>query len=491
MTPVSCVVRYGLRGLFATLTLLAVSAVAPIAADAQTVSPFLQKPYLQLGDNPSLQKSERLQTLWQTIDEDSDWQVDIQAAGSSEWKRMATPISRRVAISGIEPHRVWKATLDGLKPGAPFTYRILKAGNPVFQATGVARKAANQPVRFVVFGDCGQDTPGQKAIAYQTMLTKPDFVFITGDIVYGSGRISEYRTKYFPIYNADESSPTIGAPLTRSIPFLSSPGNHDILNANFEKSPDTMAYFYYWSQPLNGPIGATGAPSTNTLTGPEENRKAFLAASGENYPRMANFSFDYGNAHWTILDANSYVDWTDSALRAWVEKDLEKAKKATWRFVAFHQPGFNSSYSHFAEQRMRLMSDIFEKGKVDIVFNGHVHNYQRSYPMRFKIYPSAYDESQKARRADGPIAGEWTLDKTFDGDRNAKPDGVLYIVTGAGGAGLYDPDQQRKPNTWQTFTYRFISEVHSLTAVDIDGKKLTLRQINSVGAEVDRFTIRK
>ena len=57
---------------------------------------------------------------------------------------------------------------------------------------------------------------------------------------------------------------------------------------------------------------------------------------------MANFSFDYGNAHWVVLDSNPYADWTDSALREWVERDLARAKGATWKFVAFHHPGFNS-----------------------------------------------------------------------------------------------------------------------------------------------------
>src|SRR5262249_34258471 len=149
--------------------------------------------------------------------------------------------------------------------------------------------------------------------------------------------------------------------------------------------PDTLAYYYYWAQPLNGPLGTAGAASTPTLSGADTNQQAFLAAADAAYPRMANFSFDYGNAHWTVLDANAYVDWTDPALRAWVEKDLAAARNATWRFVGFHQPGFNSAKSHFSEQRMRLLADVFEKGGVDIVFAGHVHNYQRTFPMRFAV----------------------------------------------------------------------------------------------------------
>ena len=75
----------------------------------------------------------------------------------------------------------------------------------------------------------------------------------------------------------------------------------------------------------------------------DANRKAFMDGAGEKYPRMTNFSFDYGNAHWTVLDSNPYFDWNDSLLKDWVRKHLENAQHATWRFILFHHPGFISS----------------------------------------------------------------------------------------------------------------------------------------------------
>ncbi len=168
---------------------------------------------------------------------------------------------------------------------------------------------------------------------------KPDFVFIPGDIVYTRGLISEYRTKYFPVYNAANASPQTGAPLIRSTLFIAAPGNHDVLNANLTQNPDALAYFLYWSQPLNGPLTRIDDPSAPHFQATNEEKKAFLATASATYPRMANFSFDYGNAHWTVLDADPYVDWTDPALRDWIAKDLAVAKSATWRFVGFHHPG--------------------------------------------------------------------------------------------------------------------------------------------------------
>ena len=170
--------------------------------------------------------------------------------------------------------------------------------------------------------------------------------------------------------------------------------------------------------PLLGPTSQRssrrrrGGRSSRSLTGPAANRDAFIAAAGGAYPRMANFSFDYGNAHWTVLDSNPYVDWTNPELRAWVERDLAAAQNRTWRFVAFHHPGFNSSKAHFNDQQMRLLAEVFEAGRVDVVFSGHVHNYQRTFPLRFS--PDRGADGKPVRDVN-KVPGRWTLDKLFDG----------------------------------------------------------------------------
>src|SRR5262249_27122982 len=154
------------------------------------------------------------------------------------WRAVAQPISQMVsapagqpAVAGkkgakrdapappaIDPHLVYRTRLTNLVPGEEVHYRVLKNGSPGFDAVGHSRKSQRQPYRFVLFGDCAQNTPSQNAIAYRAYLSKPDFLFITGDIVYDSGRISEYRTKFFPVYNTDEPSAANGAPLLRSVP---------------------------------------------------------------------------------------------------------------------------------------------------------------------------------------------------------------------------------------------------------------------------------
>jgi len=461
----------------AALVLFAANGIDP-SADV-----FLVKPYLQLGDSPKLATPESLVLMWHTRDEPASFAVQVRQAGSPPWSDDAPASSRRIAVRGIDPHLIWTAPLNGLKPGGEFDYRVLKSGKPVFESRTRARVPANQAHRFVVFGDCGAGTPGQKALAFQVHQARSDYVFITGDIVYGRGRISEYRPRHFGVYNVDTPSPEAGAPLLRSTLFIAVPGNHDIASTDLTTNPDGLAYFYYWSQPLNGPVGRAGDPSAPPAKGEEADRQAFLSAAGANFPRMASFSFDYGNAHWVAIDSNRTVDWRDPALRDWLINDLKNAQKAAWRFVGFHHIGLQSSKAHFNEQHMRHLSPIFEQFNVDLVFTGHVHNYQRTYPMRFK--PTG--DTQRSGRVDGEV----TLDQRYDGARRTRPRGVIYLVTGAGGARLYDPDQQDDRATWQPFTVRFISKVHSFTQVDVRGRRLTVRQIDADGREVDRFIVAK
>ena len=137
---------------------------------------------------------------------------------------------------------------------------------------------------------------------------------------------------------------------------------------------------------------------------------------------------------------------------------------------------------------MRLLADVFEAGKVDVVFNGHVHNYQRTFPLRYVADKGP--DGQMIRNRD-LVPGKWTLDRSFDGQKDTTPEGVIYLVSGAGGADLYNPEQQDKPETWQAFTTRFVSKVHSMTVVYVDGKTLTIRQVSDEGKEVDRFRVTK
>jgi 3',5'-cyclic AMP phosphodiesterase CpdA len=455
--------------------------------------PLIVKPYLQLGDLPKLSATEPVRVLWQAPNEPTaKWTVEVRQRSTDPWRPAIASAGRLIPAAdpaSSAPYRLLSVPLTRLEPGAAFEYRVSKNGEVVFEAKGKTRAAAGQPYRFAVTGDTGAHTDQEKRIVYQMHRAEPDFIAITGDIVYSTGRMAEYREKYFPIYNADVASAETGAPLIRSRISFGAYGNHDAGTGDLTRDPDGQAYFLNWAFPLNGPYAQAELPNTQVIKGPPDRVKAHLTLLRATFPRMANYSFDYGNAHWTFLDSNTYVDWSDAYLRNWLARDLAAAKQATWKFVVFHHPPFNSSRAHFNEQQMRIISDILEHRGVDIVFNGHVHNYQRSRPLRFLAKPAA----DRTFRAAPPnvIDGDFEIDQTFDGVNDTTPDGVLYIVTGAGGAGAYDPDQTDNVATWQPFTMKLVSDVYSFTLVDVDGAKLTLRQISETGEELDRIVVTK
>ena len=142
---------------------------------------------------------------------------------------------------------------------------------------------------------------------------------------------------------------------------------------------------------------------------------------------------------------------------------------------------------------MRLLEPLFERTRVDIVWAGHVHNYQRSVPLRFVPNPP--------KRVSGDLVnGAFTLDKKFDGITNTTPRGVIHMVCGGGGAGLYSGGPEKNAevftkkygtNNWVNFTAKFFDKKHSFAVVDLTAEGLELRALDIDGNEIDRATITK
>ena len=97
-----------------------------------------------------------------------------------------------------------------------------------------------------------------------------------------------------------------GASLTRSTLWVGVAGNHDIANADLDKWPDTKAISISGASRSTDRLAS--GKSISPISGAETNQKAFLnRRPGRHTPKAATFSFDAGNAHWTVLDSNSYT----------------------------------------------------------------------------------------------------------------------------------------------------------------------------------------
>ena len=120
------------------------------------------------------------------------------------------------------------------------------------------------------------------------------------------------------------------------------------------------------------------------------------------------YSFDWGSVHFALLDsdignvaagsADRQSFWSEQ--QRWLEEDLAKAKSAEFRLVVMHHPPITAVKRRQGDDKLlQGLMAVFEKHEVTAVFSGHDHNYQRHLK-----------------------------------------NGVTYVVTGGGGAPLYDVD---------------------------------------------------
>ena len=436
-----------------------------------------------MGDAP--EGYDRLTLVWHASEGQDGWTVEMRPAGGA-WTPVAPPAAVPVALSGtsIPPYRVWSAQLTPLAPGASYEYRVLGHGLEVFPPTGFrARKGPGQPQRVAVVGDLAEGTQPSLRVARRIQVEHPDLLVGVGDLVYAHGTVGEYRTRFFPAFNGDAGEPGAGAPLMRGTLMVGVLGNHDVAHVGRRRVPprDSLAYFHVWDQPCNGPDLAAGGHVPNLS--PAGDWAGFRTAAGNRFPHMANFTFRTGDVQWIVLDSNRYVHWNRKDVRAWLKQELAKARDATWRFVVYHHPAFNlSTYKHTDDWHMRELWPLFQRYHVDLVFSGHMHTYNRTRPVAFTPVPAG-------TRPAAHCASEANIlvDHGFDGRTNTRAQYPIQILTGAGGGFLHHPTLPDPP---KPFTAAAVDR-HGFSLLDIDGRRLEFRQVDTDGHVVDAFTLTK
>ncbi|MCW5937034.1 MAG: metallophosphoesterase [Fimbriimonadaceae bacterium] len=428
-----------------------------VAAPRPDSRVLLHPPMVELGADPGPGK---LSFMLQTPPRATP-KLEVKVGG--EWR--ATRESERVHVDlgGVAPHDVLTFDAEGLPSRARVPYRVTAEGRVQFSALAATPPAPGQGYEMAVFGDCGGATPGQAAVGYQAWLKKPSMTMIVGDVVYDRGRASEYARRFFPQYLNQDPGVRRGSPLFTECLAVSAAGNHDTGYRDMNAYPDGLAWFVYWRQPPQGPT-RTGEKNAPIPAGAGGAR--LIRSAGSTYPRSANFGFDYGDSHWTVLDSNVYVNWKDPQMRDWLDKELARGASKAWRFVAMHHPPYHSSRKNAGQDWMLAVHDLFLKHKVDVVFCGHVHNYQRSAPMQ---------------------AGG-AFDRAFDGKKATKADGVVYVVQGAGGAALYDQDLAQKPAAWKPYTLNYLAG-NSFGWIKVGKGRVEFSQIDGAGKEIDRWAL--
>lgn len=177
------------------------------------------------------------------------------------------------------------------------------------------------------------------------------------------------------------------------------------------------------------------------------------------------YSFRVGNTAFICLDTGFNDDQQYELVRSqsdWLAGELARAADdCDWTVVFLHRPPYASAVHYNQEDLIEVWVPLFDEYGVDLVIGGHVHYYERSYPMK---------------------GGSVTDTST---DFYAFPDGTIYLTSGGTGAPLATP----KPVQWAAVQ----EETYNYCLVDVLPDR-TLR-VTSKGFEtgeiIDSFTITK
>jgi hypothetical protein len=136
-------------------------------------------------------------------------------------------------------------------------------------------------------------------------------------------------------------------------------------------------------------------------------------------------SFEVGSVHFVMIDdqpiAYSDTGEVGSAILKWVEEDLAKvdADRAAHPFVvAISHRGLFTTSLHAGDGDVHsvraALAPIFDKHHVDLVINGHDHEFERSKPLKAGADP-----------AQAPVV------------QTSPQDGTIYVVNAGAGADPY------------------------------------------------------
>lgn len=319
-------------------------------------------------------------------------------------------------------HRI---PLSGLQPETQYHYKVSCADgrqSPVY----TFRTGALNPsqVKFAAMADM-QDNgeTGRWGATVQEILTHHqdlDFLIIPGDLPWND-RPGLWWTFF------DKARTLFATKVMMPVP-----GNHD--TPTVSTNPDTSSFLNFFALPT------TSGSATY-------------------------YSFRYGSALFLGLNSEWPEQIADKTGKQylWMQQMLGQLPtlSPTWVFAYWHHPPYNTGNRHWGEQgTFREITSMFD-GKVDWVFCGHEHLYQRMKPMRYNASLVAGGYGLQATQGVGylvlPPAGAWPNETLIDSasDKAHYRDRLAYPVP--------TPGQNRVPSE------------NGFVRVDVVGRSITLK----------------
>ena len=409
---------------------------------------YESQPVITRGPYVQMTGTDRATVRWRT-DVATNSKLDYgpgSAALTSSFSSAALRTEHEIALTGLTPDtRYFYAA--GNSSGA------IISGSTYYFTThppvGTVR-----PYRFWVLGDPGTGDANQTAVrnAFYAWNGAQQLagVLVLGDTVYETGTDLEFQTKFFDMY------PTMMRNTTTWPTF----GNHDAGSAS--SATQSGPYYDSFTMPKFGEVGG-------------------VASGTEAY-----YSFNLGNVHFACLDSEGTSRLTTGNMAAWLEQDLS-ATTQEWIVAFWHHPPYSKG-AHDSDipsadgGRMKDMREVFvpilESHGVDLLLFGHEHSYQRSkFIDGHNGVSSTFDSATMLKQTGlGDPAGDGAYMK------GAGPhQGAVFTVAGSSGKlNVYTLDHAA-----MAVNYVELGSV----VLDVNGRDLTARFLNSAGVVRDTFSI--
>ncbi|TDH69901.1 hypothetical protein CCR75_006261 [Bremia lactucae] len=327
----------------------------------------------------------------------------------------------------------YHAVVTGLKPYTEYFYKVGSETEPKFQSAVSSFRTARaigdkRPMIVAVYGDMGTEANSIATNKYVNALTgKVEFIYHIGDISYADNDFLTAKTAfgffYEELFNKFMNSLTN---VMRHLAYMVVVGNHEAEC----HSPTCLL-----SDSKQRQLGNYSAYNARfRMPSPESNGALNMW-----------YSFDYGSVHFTTISSetdfpnhpsNAYLSKQTYGnfgnQLAWLEADLKAANGnralVPWIVVGMHRPIYTirscdangvptNEYESLKVQK--AFESLFIKYQVDLVYQGHVHAYER-------LFPTADSK---------PIMDGVSM----DGTTYTNPKAPVYVVAGIAGnsEGLY------------------------------------------------------
>lgn len=286
---------------------------------------------------------------------------------SLRYGRGDTPSSRDRQLAEdpqAPPQTSHRVRLTGLRPGTTYHYQVaILAPNGQRSELPLVPlhtpPSAGRPLRFVVYGDSRSGHSIHAQIVQSLLAEDPDLILCTGDVVERGTEDSDWD-RYF----------AVAAPLLERIPIFLAAGNHEYAL----RRQGAQRLFHLWDRLFipQPPVSTNSSPAPAMLAQLREKNPPLDEAA---FPR-GYYSFDQSGVHFVALDSNQARNIEQ---QRWLEADLSRATLRRPRaiIVWMHDGPYSMGWHGDNGSLIRDYVPLFEKYRVNIVFSGHDHDFER------------------------------------------------------------------------------------------------------------------